>query len=203
MTRTAIAAAFLLPCAFPGMAVHAADGHFDVKGITLGISESDLETIGAIPLSCGTVSDASSHRSEPTDRICHQRPAGMSVLDTLKPWQSFAGIPTTFTFWILDGKVGKIQLSDINPHDFSKNVATMETKYGKAKIVEQKLQNRMGATFNDATATWTSAAGDVIVYKRYRETLDGASILNFYSADYWKAMQEMAGAKRSEAESDM
>jgi hypothetical protein len=182
--------------------------HFDVKGVALG---SAFETLGQQTggeLSCSVVTATSSEAAVGVEQFCHVK--GERKCNTIGAQQfchdteridTFAGVETYITYGIHQSVVWTIQLAGIRPPAFDSVESTMESKYGKPLLTRAPIQNRMGATFEQALAQWDSL--DHIVYEKYTERLDYPSKLTFYSSDAWAERARVLETKHAAAKQDM
>lgn len=174
---------------------------FDVKGVVLGMSEQDAAAVVGPTFYCDKLAEGFGSSDTLTERICKQRRADPLALE-----DSFAGVPTTITYWSHEGAIGMISMGALRSGDFDQMVAAMRSKYGDPVITEGSVQNRMGASFPASVAEWKSARGDVIVFQQQSDNPGvrlGIARLAFYSPSYWQALTAHRAAKDASARDDM
>ncbi len=165
--------------------------HWDVKGAVLGSTFDELRNQVQVALYCYDVTSGADFKIG-IDEECHE---------TNFKVYTFAGQETHIFYGLHQGILWKIKLSNIRPNAFDSVVATMESKYGKANVVKSDIQNRMGAHFTQAIASWVGL--DHIEYKKYADTLDKPSTLYFYSSDAWEQHKRVLQALKESAKGDM
>jgi hypothetical protein len=101
------------------------------------------------------------------DQIC-----GLSTGES----ETIAGVPVkTMVLSIYDGKLHAI-IINFDPDGFDQVVDGLKEKYGESNPMNEQIQNRMGATFENSTFSWRRADATLKATK-YSASLDQSSVM--------------------------
>lgn len=180
--------------------------NLDVKGVALGSTSAEWQqVIGDAKFTCKPPVSSTPGITKDCHLDGEEKCYNIGTYSTCNPtvkYDTFAGREVTFSYRFHDDELWRIEVWGIMPESFDAVLETMQTKYGKANVTTSDIQNRMGAHFQDATASWIAANG-VVVFTKYGAQLDDPSSLIFYSTNGWKAAEAAAQDKTKAAERDM
>lgn len=172
---------------------------FDVKGVSFGISVEELRQHFGSELKCNNWG-ADAHFGRGTgliDSVCGiANPSGLGLAR-----ETFAGRSVIINYEFHREKLWEIEIYGLSPEIYESVLDAMQSKYGKPVVNRTKIQNRMGAIFDNAVATWRN--GDVIVYSKYTNKLDEPSSLEFFSEEAWLEITSALHQKQQSARNDM
>jgi hypothetical protein len=129
---------------------------FDFKGIELG-GPASIEQVERLGVKCGKGSN--------NRQICNG-------------YTTVAGKGGAYCNLVIDeqGVVQRISLS-FPESGFAVAEEGLIEKFGKPSATrEEKLQNRMGATFNQRVQIWTDKAGNTVMLSRYGAKVDESTL---------------------------
>jgi len=159
---------------FTSTACLAAEGGFDLKGITLGASEADV-TERFPSVKC-------------RDRV----PATVERMCAVAK-ETYGEVGANLFFALNGGKVQTMS-ARFSSRDFASVIETMKERFGPPSSEEtETVSNRMGAQFRNEIFTWKRGAEGVRA-ARYSGSLDRASIMFFSEA----SIEESARRSRPE-----
>ncbi len=90
----------------------------------------------------------------------------------------------------------------IDPANFERILAMLSEKYGKpTSFKPESIQNRMGATFENATAIWSMPNGKLRIEK-YAERID-EGFVDIVSTEHFAEFTRRSAEKRKQGKSDL
>lgn len=147
----------------------------DVKGITLGTSESELLRLSP-GIYCLNAPD-----SALAERLCRG------------PTTTYAEVPATIFYYLTDGLIDNINI-DLAPKDFEIVVDVLRLRHGAPIVDDQRpMVTRGGLKFLDRRLEWR-VGGDVIVARRYAGRADKSNI-TFTDQGYLQRFIERSKAR--------
>jgi len=169
----------LLTVVFASAACLAAEGGFDLKGVTLGASEADVT--GRFPsLKCRDRSVAE------VERMC------AVAKDT------YGGAEANLFFRLFDGKVSSMSVR-YHSRDFASVLEAMKERFGLPSSEKtETLSDRKGAQYQNEVFTW-KRGGEIALAEHYSGSLDRASIMFFSEASIEESTRRSRPEKREPA----
>ena len=130
----------------------ASAAHFDIKGVTLGMSSEEAKA--AVP-------DLECHDSpgDPLgDATCRFTQSwGSSVLGDSRRWgTTYAEVPVQIVLRFYSGKLASIRVSEAHAAHFDKLRMALQTKFGEPTTARtEEVKNRAGTAFENRILEWT------------------------------------------------
>lgn len=180
---------------------------FEFKGVPLGASLAEFQQVHQAYL-------CEAKRSTLGDTSCHLSPelkclsttlgdAGRECRAIVEKAQTYGGyrVKSIGAFFYDGLGLGSVVLR-ISPDNFEALLTMLVEKYGEPKSFGTKaLQNRMGASFESATAVW-ERAGDELILEKYGARVDEGRLV-MRSKAYAEEFVRRNAARKERARSDL